>query len=174
VKDVQRSFAQLDWIMAVPHHFLHTWIAGVALTRRRPAADEVHVALERAQRAWAGATPFGVRYGGVNCFHSAVVVEVEEAGPRALAAALVDSAYWRELPVEGAMQAIPMTTFLPHMTVGVVRTPTEPTALREALVPLRDVDLGREHVSDAELCVIPASRTTVLDPWEVVGSIRFG
>jgi 2'-5' RNA ligase len=174
VAEVQRSFAQLDWIIAVPDHFLHAWIAGIALARRRPLSDEVRVALERAQRAWAGATPFVVSYRRVNCFHSAVVVEVEEAGPRALAAALVDNAYWQDLPIEGAMQSLPLETFLPHVTVGVVRTPTEPTALREALVPLRDVDLGREHMSEAELCVIPASRTTLLDPWGVVGSVRFG
>jgi hypothetical protein len=29
-------------------------------------------------------------------------------------------------------------------------------------------------MSEAELCVIPASRTTLLDPWEIVRSVRFG
>jgi 2'-5' RNA ligase len=158
----------------VPESFLHAWIAGAALARRRPTPEEVHVAFERAQRAWEGVAPFFVSYPRVNCFHSAIVVEVEEAGPRALAAALVDSRYWRDLPIEDAVQELPLETFLPHVTVGVVRTPTEPTALRDVLVPLRDVELGQERMSEAQLSVIPASRSTVLDPWEVVGSVRFG
>jgi len=158
----------------VPDHFLHTWIGGVALAPRRPTREAIDVAVGRAQRAWAGAESYEVSYRRVNCFHSAVVVEVGDGGPRALAADLVESRYWRELSIEGAMQGVQLETFLPHLTIGVVNTPSEPTPLRKVLVPLRDVELGRQRIEEARLCLIPASRTTILDRWEVVGSVSFG
>jgi hypothetical protein len=171
VQDAQRAFAELDWVTPVPDHFLHTWIGGVAFAARRPTRDEIAVAVERARRAWVGVESFEVSYRRINCFHSAVVAEVEGEGPRALAAALVESGYWHELPLEGALKGVQLKTFLSHLTIGVVNRPNEPTQLREALVPVRGADLGAQRIDEATLCVIPASRTTILDPWEIVGSV---
>lgn len=170
-EDARRAFADLEWITPVPGQFLHTWIGGVALAPRRPTRDELDVAAERARRAWAGIDSFEVSYRRINCFHSAVVVEVGGEGPRALAAALVQSRYWHDLPLEGALKGVRLETFLSHVTIGVVNRPTDPAPLREALVPLRDVELGRQRIAEVTLCVIPASRPTILDPWEVVGSV---
>jgi 2'-5' RNA ligase len=117
---------------------------------------------------------FDVSYRRLTCFHSAVVVEVEGGGPRALVTRLVDSGYWQELPTEGAMRPVPLETFLPHMTLGVVNRPSDPAPLREALVQLRGAELGRQRVEEATLCLMPASRTTILEPWDVVGSVPFG
>jgi hypothetical protein len=144
------------------------------LAARRPTRDEIDLVVDRARRAWAGTGSFEVGYRRLNCFHSAIVVEVEDGGPRALATQLVESGYWQQLPVEGAMRGVALETFLPHLTIGVVNRPSDPAPLREALVPLRGVELGRQRIEDATLCVIPASRTTVLDLWEVVGSVHFG
>jgi hypothetical protein len=174
VQDVQRAFAELDWITPVPAHFLHTWIAGVAFAARRPTRDGIDLAVERAERALAGTDSFEVRYRRVNCFHSAVVVEVEDGGPRALATQLIESRYWHELPLEGAMGSLALETFLPHLSIGFVNRPSDPTPLREVLVPHRGAEFGRGRVEDATLCLIPASRTTILEPWEVVGSVSLG
>jgi hypothetical protein len=42
------------------------------------------------------------------------------------------------------------------------------------LAPQRETALGDQHVASAALCLMPASRTTILEPWEVVGSVAFG
>jgi 2'-5' RNA ligase len=173
VQDAQRALAHLEWITPLPGDFLHIGIAGVACAARRPTRDEVEVAHERARRAWAGTKSFQLSCRRLNCFHSAVVVEVRSDGPRALVAALVESGYWRELSLEGALEGVQTETFLPHLTIGVVNTPSEPTPLREALVPLRDIDFGEAWIEEATLCVVPASRSTLLDPWEVVASVSF-
>lgn len=173
-QEAQETFAHLDWIAPQPDHFLHTWLGGVAFAPRRPAADEITVAVERAQRAWRGSGAFDVSYRRINCFHSAVVVEVEGDGPRNLVGKLVEANYWSELPIEGATTGVQTDTLLPHLTIGTVNRPSEPAPLKRALVPMREAVLGRQRVSEALLCVIPASRTTILDPWEVVGSVAFG
>ena len=67
-----------------------------------------------------------------------------------------------------------LDTFLPHLTLGVFNAPGDVASLRAALVPLRETVIGRQHVDEVTLCLIPASRTTILDAWEVVGSVAFG
>jgi hypothetical protein len=157
VEAAQRAFSHLAWITPQPRHFLHTSIAAVSVAPRPPSQGEIDVAIQRAQQAWTSIGSFAVRYRRINCFHSAVVVEVEGDGPRTLAAAA------------GA----PTETFLAHLTIGSVHEPHDATALRDALIPLREADIGGERITQASLCVIPASRSTVLDPWEIVGSVAF-
>jgi hypothetical protein len=114
-----------------------------------------------------------VSYCRAACFHTAVVIEVEGEGPVRIVGKLVESSYWNELPIEGAISGVEMETFLPHLTIGTVNRPSDPGPLREALTPLREVELGQQQIRQATLCVVPASRTTILDPWEVVGSVAF-
>jgi hypothetical protein len=108
VQQAQAAFARLDGITPQPDHFLHTGLGGVSLGPRRPTPEEIRAALEQAERAWASTEAFDVAYGRINCFHSAVVVEVEGDGPRTLVSKLVESAYWNELPIEDALAAVPM------------------------------------------------------------------
>ncbi len=170
---MQAALSHLDWITPQPPHFLHVWLGGVAFGPCRPAADEIGLVLRRAEHAWSEIEPFEVSYRRINCFHSTVVTEVEGDGPRTLVGKLVDSGYWRDLPVARPLPGVPMDTFLAHVTFGTVNQAHDPARLRDALVALRESRLGSQRVLDASLCVIPASRSTVLDPWEVVGSVTF-
>jgi hypothetical protein len=173
VKRVQELLSRFDWITCQPGHFLHTWIASVALHSRPPTSDAVKEIVERAQRAWAGVTTFEIAYPRINCFHTAVIAEVEGDGPRDLVTRLIETDYWKGLPAEGAMGAVPLEAFLPHLTLGPFNRSHGPGPLREALIPVRETALGEQRVSEATLCLMPASRSTILRPWEVVASIAF-
>lgn len=173
-QELQRAFSHIDWVTPQPDHFLHIGISGVALGPRRPAANEIDAAVESAEHAWASMDAFEVNYARVNCFHSAVIVGVDGEGPRSLAADLVNAGYWSGLQIEGATSDVPMDAFLAHLTIGTVNRPNDPATLRDALVPMREAELGRQRVTEATLCVIPASRGTILDPWTVVGAVAFG
>ena len=173
MQEVKRSFSHLDWITPQPDHFLHTWLGGVALAPQLPSPGEIEIALERAERAWEGFPSFDISYKRVNCFHRAVVVEVEGNGARNLVEKLVEADYWDNLPISGALARVQMETFLPHVTIGTVKRPNDPEPLRRALTPLRDAHLGRQRVSEATLCIAPASRRTILDPWRAVASVGF-
>lgn len=173
VRAVQESFAPLDWITLQPEHFLHTSVAAVAASGRRPTSDEIGVAVDRARQAWTGVEPFDVHYGNVNCFHDAVVVEVAGEGPHTLVSRLVEGGYWDALPIDGATAAADPELFLAHLTIGLVNEPHDPSPLREVLVPIREAELGSQAVHEAALCIVPASRTTILTPWDVVATVRF-
>lgn len=140
--DVQRVFASFAWIAPVPEHFLHVALGTPAALTRRPA---------RLRNSGA----FDARYRRVNCFHSAIVVEVE-------AAELHDF-------VEGTH--VDAVTFLPHMTLGVTREERDPDELRRALLPLRDADLGSAKVAELKRVRFPAAQETLLRPWSVVETI---
>jgi hypothetical protein len=92
-------------------------------------------------------------------------------GPPRLVERLVDSDYWSKVPVEGALPEVYIETYLPHLTIGIMKGENDPAPLREALIPLRDLGLGKHRVSEARLCLIPASRTTILNPWKVGGFV---
>jgi len=161
VREVQDAFSHLDWIVRPPERFLHTWLAGVVLAPRSPSKDEIANAAERAARAWASEPSFDVTYRGINCFHTGVVVEVVGDGPRSLVERLNDS----------GQQGIRIETFLPHLTIGALRGANDPAPLREVLVPLHDFGLGAQTVTEATLCVVPASQATILRSWDFVGSV---
>ena len=161
---VQESFAQLDWITPLRADFLHVWIGAAAVAQHRPEAAEIASAVEAAGHLWADIEPFDLLYPRVNCFHDGVVAETRGDGPQRLLSRLVDAGVSR----------VPMDTFLPHLTLGVFNAPGDPKTLRDVLVPLRETELGRQRVTEALLCMVPGSRTTILDQWEVVGSVAFG
>ena len=117
---VQQAFAPLDWIDPTPFHFLH-------VTLKEPLPD----------------TAFEATFRGVNCFHEAVVVEVEA----------------------------PALPGLPHLTVGYVRASRPADELRKAPLPLRGLELGAQTVEEVLLCRVPAARTTFLRPWRVVEAV---
>ncbi len=174
VQAVQGMFSHLNWVVPQPEHFLHASLGGIALTRHRPTAREIGGALEYARRAWKDTPVFEVTYRRINCFHTAVVVEVEGDGPRLLVERLVEDHYWGNLEIEGALREVSPETYLAHLTIGTVKGGYDPAPLREALIPLRDVEVGAQRVSEATLCLIPASRGTLLSPWAVVGSVPLG
>jgi hypothetical protein len=173
VRDVQDAFSHLEWIVPTPDHFLHTWLVGGAFLRRSPTAREVASAVQQAECSWKGASDFDVTYRRINCLHTAVVVEVEGEAPRLLAEKLIEDDYWGNVQIEGAqpLPEVRLGTYLPHLSIGYVKGVNDPGPLREALIPLRESNLGLQRVSEASLCLMPASRTTLLSPWEVVGSI---
>jgi 2'-5' RNA ligase len=160
----QKAFAHLDWVTPFPGHFLHVWLATVASSPTRPAASAIASAVEEAEHAWAGLEPFDLVYPRINCFHDAVVAEARRDEPLRLVHRLV----------EAGATSVPLDTFLPHLTLGTFNASGDPEPLRQTLVPLRETELGEQRVNEAVLCVVPASRTTILDPWKVVGSVAFG
>lgn len=98
---------------------------------------------------------FEAVYRRVNCFHSAVVVEVE-APPlrRFVAGTEVDT-----------------PTFLPHMTIGVAREEHDPEDLRRALLPVRNIELGLSEVTELKRIRFPAGQTTLFRPWSVMETV---
>jgi 2'-5' RNA ligase len=140
---LQRHLDRFPWLAPVPEHFLHVSLGEAAV-------------LEQALNRWAGSGSFEIRYERVNCFHSAVVVEAHS--PR-----LHDL-------VEGT--TLDPRTFLPHLTIAVTREEHEPDDLRSVLIPLRDLELGRATATEATRARVPAARSTVLCPWEVVEKVR--
>ena len=90
--------------------------------------------------------PFELSYRRVNCFPTAVVVEAHAESLES-----VDAPDW----------------FLPHLTIAVVRGAPDPNPVRDAVVPLRDADLGTTVVDELVYVRFPLSRSTVLQPWTV-------
>lgn len=141
---LQSDLARLDWLTPVPDHFLHVWLAGP-------------VTMGNAPDRWAESAPFEVEFRRVNCFHSAVVVEASGDGFALLV----------------KRSSLDPSTFLPHMTIAVTREARDPSALRNALVPRRDIDFGRAVATAAKLVRFPAARTTLFRPWEVLRTVTF-
>lgn len=136
--ELQERLARIDWLDPTPEHFLHTWIG---LDSR----------IGQASRRWAELPSFRATYERVNCFHTAVVLEVGGG--------------FREL-VAGTPNDVP--TYLPHLTVAVVRRPAPPGELRDLLLPLRDKSFGEHEVEDVTLVSFPCGRATVYQPWTVL------
>jgi hypothetical protein len=141
---VQESLRCFDWIELVPEHFLHVWLG---------APERLGAGPQR----WADLAPFEISYARVNCFHSAVVVEVTQPLRRL---------------VDGSPNDLP--EFLPHMTVGVTRVEHAAGDLRGTLTELRETDFGAEVVSQAKLVRFRAAQSTLFEPWEVVETVRLG
>jgi hypothetical protein len=135
--EIQRELSHFDWLVPIPPHFLHIWVG-------------VRERIGDAWRGWHEVEHFAATYARVNCFHSAVVVEVAGEMRRLVAGTPNDA------PI-----------FLPHMTLAVVRRPASPDGLREALRPLRDSVLGEQIVCEAKLVRFPAARATLFRPWTV-------
>jgi hypothetical protein len=151
---VQQSFAHLRAI--VPRRAISSASPSNPWTStRRPG--EIEAEIETAAAAWQQIAPFRIAYPRLNCFHEAVVAEVAGDGPRAL--------FQARYPDED------LSLFLPHCSLGYVREPTPPDDLRQAVLSLREMDLGAREVREVKLCLVPASRTTVLTPWTVAASV---
>jgi hypothetical protein len=140
--NLQGVFAGLNWLAPVPEHFLHVWVGGARELATKP---------EELRKSGS----FEAVYRRVNCFHSAVVVEVEAPPLRSFVAGTeVDTA-----------------TFLPHMTIGVTREEHDPEDLRRVLLPVRNIELGVSGVTELTRIRFPAGQTTLLRPWSVMETV---
>jgi len=146
-RELQAGFHELDWIAPTPDHFLHV---SVAVTEELDA--------DSAARAWAGVAPFPIVYRRANCFHDAPIVEAHTDGVAAL--------------VRHAIPEHDGATLLPHMSVGYIRTSQPPDRLRTALRPVRDIELGTGLADEILLCEVPAAKSTFLEPWRVLASVK--
>ncbi len=144
VAGLQESLRSFDWIELVPEHLLHIWLG---FPER----------LGKAPQRWPELGPFEIGYARPNCFHNAVVVEVTPS--------------MRQL-VAGTENDLP--EFLPHMTVAVTRVEHDAGELRDRLIQLRETDLGAQTVSETKRVRFPAAQSTLLQPWEVVETVRLG
>jgi hypothetical protein len=138
---VQEQLRSLEWLQLVPEHFLHVWLG---------IPDRLGTAPQR----WPDLGRFEITYGGPNCFHNAVVLEV--------------TAPIRQL-VAGTKNDVP--TFLPHLTVAVTRVEHEPRALRDILSALRGSVHEQQTVSEAKLVRFPSARSTLFQPWQVLETV---
>lgn len=134
---LQAAMSHLDWLVSVPDHFLHVWIGSVER-------------IDDAWRQWPEIETFPAAYRRVNCFHAAVVVEVEGC--------------LRPL-VTGTPNDIP--ALLPHMTVAITKEAGPAAELRDALLPLRNTNLGAETIREVKRVRFPAARSSLLRPWTV-------
>ena len=127
---VQGVLEEVAGLRIVPHHFLHVSL---------PHDDEV-LELE----------PFEVVFARLNCFHCAVVAEVQS----------------------GALDGLDAPeTFLPHLSLAYVEKPIEPGPVRELLAPIRATELGAFLVDEIVRVRVPAAKSTILSPWTVVDRI---
>ena len=127
---VQGELERFDFLELVPHHFLHVSVPAAAVRKFN--------------------APIDLEYARVNCFHTAVVVEVEAPALRALD---------------------PTPTFLPHMTLAVVRRPAPSDELRRVLEPLREGVFGVQCVDEILRVHVEFSRERGLQPWTIVDRI---
>ena len=144
---MQDELRALDGLRLTPGHFLH-----VSLGSHEAELKEVREQLD-------GFGPFEARFGPVNCFHDAAVLEVHSERFVDLAQALdseLDLAY-----------------LLPHLSLAYFEGRPQPEPLREALVPLREREAVTETISEIHLCVVPIARGEILGPWQVAGTIPF-
>jgi hypothetical protein len=147
VRAIQHSFRKLEWIAPLPPHFLHV---SVGVTQE--------LDLDAASLAWAGMAPFPVVYQRVNCFHEAVIVEAHTQGVAAL--------------VERALPEVDRSVLLPHVSIGYTRRREAADPLRPALRRFRDVHLGTGLADTLLLCEVPVGKSTLLQPWRVLGSVE--
>ena len=128
---VQGELEAFDFLELVPHHFLHVSVSAAAVREL--------------------AAPVDLEFVRVNCFHTAVVAEVDAPALRALD---------------------PRPTFLPHMTLAVVRRPALADGLRRVLEPLRDTPFGRQRADEILRIHVELSSERGLQPWSVVERVR--
>jgi hypothetical protein len=129
---LQAELEGIPGIVAVPEHFFHVWLRG-------EDGPDLESLLELG--------PFSLSLARLNCFHTAVVAEVDSEGLGRLDAP---------------------DTFLPHLSLAYVRGPLAAEPVREALVPFRELSLGTFIVDELVRVRLPAGRKTVLQPWTVV------
>jgi hypothetical protein len=116
-----------------------------------PVPDHfLHVSAPPNAVEWGTLAPFAVTYRRVNSFHDAVVVEVH-ADP--------------SVP-------FPPAPFLPHLSIGYFRRAERPDALRDALMPQRETELGSGVVDEVVVCDVPVAKSRYLEPWRLVERIR--
>jgi hypothetical protein len=118
------------------------WVAGVP-------DSYLHVSAGPTAADWEHVSPFPITYRRANCFHDAAIIEAHaDGGP------------------------FPWAPFLPHLSVGYFRRPERADRLRDALLPLRHVELGEGVVDEVHLCDVPIAKSRFFEPWRVVRSIR--
>ena len=149
----QDSLPPFPWLRRLAPSFLHVFVGPVAWEGDIDLAAEV----ARGRAVLAEVEPFELRVPRLTCFHTAVVAEIEPTVP-------VVDLHERLFPGRDT------ASLLPHMTLAVFTEPTLPDSLRAALVLLRHTDLGRFTVNEVALCLIPWTRATVLEPWEIAGA----
>jgi len=128
---LQGEVEEFDFLDLVPHHFLHVSVPDAAVR----AFDE----------------PVELECVRVNCFHTAVVAEVQSPALHALD---------------------PRPTFLPHMSLAYVRRPAPPDELRRVLEPLRETAFGRQRVDEVLRVHVELSRDRGLQPWSIVDRVH--
>jgi len=129
---LQAELEGIPGLVAVPEHFFHVWL-------RDEHGPDLEPLLELG--------PFTLSLARLNCFHTAVVAEVESPGLERLDAP---------------------DTFLPHLSLAYFRGPLPAQPVRDALVRFRERSLGTFIVDELVRVRLPAGRTTVLEPWTVV------
>jgi 2'-5' RNA ligase len=152
VRDLLARLGRVERVAAVPEHFLHIWIHGVA---QDPAPSKVRELVDAAREIWAEEDSCEIVLRHANCFHDAAVVEAHTEGvPRLLAALNPDA---------------DLRVALPHMTVAYLRSPAV-GSMRQALKEFRAREFGSFHADNVRLCLIPIAGSTFLRPWEVAGA----
>jgi hypothetical protein len=122
---LQSELEPFDFLTLLPHEYLHVTVPG-------PVG------------------PADLTYARLNCFPSAVVVEVASAG----------------LPAAG--------TFLPHLTHALVTRPAPKDELVAVLERLRETVLGTQRVEETIRVTFPLDRERLFEPWTVRERVPVG
>jgi len=159
--DLREALRALGHFVILPSDLLHVSVFPVGTTAS-PEPRWEKGELPRGRRAWRRMRRFGVRFGPVNCFPTAVVAEVHDAGPFEAVGLL------REGP--------PPPTFLPHMTLAIAASRRPAGDVRPVLEPLREdgAIFGEQEVRALELRRLRVGPGSLLEQWTVVGRVDLG
>lgn len=167
IVDLQRTLTDLGGMTPIPPDRLHVSVAPATITEQAEPHLEAEL-LEQAEKAWVDQPAFDIEIDGINVFPTAVVAEIGGDGPGRLLDHLLTSGYWRGLPWRAPNREI----FLPHLTVAIAAEPRPAEPIRRIAQAHRHVRFGAVHVDEVQLCRVPVARRRLLQPWEVVGSVR--
>ena len=137
---LQRRLPQVDWLRPLPPHFLHVTLAEHGFLDERSRVAEL---LEHGRDALRGLRRFRLAFPRLNCFHEAVVAEVEGETE-----ALRDAA--------ARLRGSTAEPFLPHLSLAYTTASGPVAELRDALVRLRETHLGEQEVGAIQLCLVDA------------------
>jgi 2'-5' RNA ligase len=155
---LREELGRLGKLVVLPDDLLHVRVDTVARLDG-PDPDRERKEVERAAAAWAGVGAFAIEFGPVTVFPTAVVAEVHGPGPAELLARLTGQ------PAPG--------TFLTHMTLALAASSRPTAEVRSLVEPLRGAgrSFGAETVDCVELCRIRVGPGSLLEPWDIVGTV---
>ncbi len=163
IREVQQTFDGLQGVELHAPHFLHISLQTCGF------GDELAVDLQRLQCAVAAVPRFDVVLGGVNAFHSALVLETHSGGR------LLELRQALRSALGPALRAIdPYEGFLFHLTIAYFGRGAAVGTILERAAELRRQEIARVCVRDVSLVRLPTDQQTPFPMLDCVARMPLG